>query len=174
MFSWMKDNNISIKSGVEVGVMKGGNAKYILDMFPSLEKLYLVDCWHLDDYEISGEKYPRASEKENYYITQAVLEPYKNRVVFVPNISRNAVDKVNEELDFVYIDANHAYEWVKEDFTLWYPKVRKGGIIGGHDFHNVSGPTKFLFERAQPFFVCGTGEIDGFNVPIFEWWIIKE
>ena len=40
----------------------------------------------------------------------------------------------DESLDFVYIDANHAYDFVKQDMTLWYPKVKKGGYLGGHDY----------------------------------------
>ena len=38
------------------------------------------------------------------------------------------------QLDFVYIDALHYYEDVREDIELWYPKVRKGGILAGHDY----------------------------------------
>ncbi|MFA6000086.1 MAG: class I SAM-dependent methyltransferase [Candidatus Paceibacterota bacterium] len=40
----------------------------------------------------------------------------------------------NESLDFVYIDGLHTYDAVKEDFSLWYPKIKKTGYIGGHDF----------------------------------------
>ena len=42
--------------------------------------------------------------------------------------------KEDESLDFVYIDANHAYDWVVQDIELWYPKVKKGGILWGHDY----------------------------------------
>lgn len=37
-------------------------------------------------------------------------------------------------LDFVYIDGNHSYEWVKADIKNSLDKIRKGGIIGGHDY----------------------------------------
>jgi predicted O-methyltransferase YrrM len=36
-------------------------------------------------------------------------------------------------LDLVFIDADHIYEFVKKDIQEWYPKVKKGGIICGHD-----------------------------------------
>jgi len=36
-------------------------------------------------------------------------------------------------LDFVYLDAAHDYDNVKLDIKCWYPKVREGGILGGHD-----------------------------------------
>jgi predicted O-methyltransferase YrrM len=42
----------------------------------------------------------------------------------------------DESLDFVYIDANHAYEPFCEDLEAWDKKVRKGGIVSGHDWIN--------------------------------------
>jgi len=36
--------------------------------------------------------------------------------------------------DFVFIDADHTYESVKKDILAWYPKVKKGGIIAGHNY----------------------------------------
>ena len=39
-----------------------------------------------------------------------------------------------ESVDFVYIDANHSYTYVRDDIQTWLPKVKKGGIIGGHDY----------------------------------------
>ena len=38
------------------------------------------------------------------------------------------------QLDFVYIDAQHHYEAARDDIETWYPKVRKGGILAGHDY----------------------------------------
>ena len=39
----------------------------------------------------------------------------------------------DNSLDFVFIDASHEYEFVKEDIKHWFPKVREGGIIAGDD-----------------------------------------
>lgn len=36
---------------------------------------------------------------------------------------------------FGYIDANHEYDFVKTDLTTLIPKIKKGGYIGGHDYH---------------------------------------
>ena len=47
-------------------------------------------------------------------------------------------DAFNElpELDFIYIDGDHRYEAVKNDIKLAFKKVKKGGIIAGHDYCN--------------------------------------
>ena len=40
----------------------------------------------------------------------------------------------DESLDFVYIDADHREEFVRKDIELWFPKLKKGGVISGHDY----------------------------------------
>jgi predicted O-methyltransferase YrrM len=39
-----------------------------------------------------------------------------------------------ESVDLVYIDAAHDYENTATDIRTWLPKVRKGGILAGHDY----------------------------------------
>ena len=53
----------------------------------------------------------------------------------------------NNSLDFVFIDADHSYEAVKNDILHWYPKVKVNGMIGGHDeMHEpVSRAVKEIF-----------------------------
>jgi hypothetical protein len=35
----------------------------------------------------------------------------------------------------VYIDGDHSYDFVMLDMILWGRKVRKGGIVSGHDYY---------------------------------------
>ena len=41
----------------------------------------------------------------------------------------------NESLDLIYIDAAHDYDSVKQDIIAWYPKVKIGGVLAGHDYN---------------------------------------
>jgi hypothetical protein len=55
--------------------------------------------------------------------------------------SKQAAELVPDAfLDFVFIDADHKYESVLEDIHLWTPKVRKDGIVSGHDYDHPKHP----------------------------------
>jgi hypothetical protein len=56
----------------------------------------------------------------------------------------------NECLDFVYIDADHSYLGCLRDLELWWPKIRPGGMLAGHDYGQF-GVTDALNE----FFTAG-------------------
>lgn len=47
----------------------------------------------------------------------------------------------NGELDYVYIDGNHDFQNVTNDIAEWSKKVRKGGIVSGHDYERHKGPS---------------------------------
>jgi len=55
--------------------------------------------------------------------------------------SATAAELFNDQsVDAVYIDANHAYDFVKQDIEEWLPKIRPGGILGGHDYGDTKNP----------------------------------
>ena len=114
-------------NGAEVGVLRGDNAISILNEL-NIKKLYLIDIWN--DYKNQRTKF---ANKENYDI---VLKRFKKdkRVEIIKAFSKEGSEKIeNCSLDFVYIDANHGYKHVYNDMNCWYPKIRKGGILAGHD-----------------------------------------
>lgn len=45
----------------------------------------------------------------------------------------------DNSLDFVFVDADHQYESVKKDIIAWYPKLKAGGIMAGHDYISKFG-----------------------------------
>jgi SAM-dependent methyltransferase len=57
-----------------------------------------------------------------------------NSVTLVEKKSLDAVkDFADNYFDVIFIDGDHRYSWFKKDLDLWYPKVKKGGLICGHD-----------------------------------------
>jgi predicted O-methyltransferase YrrM len=71
----------------------------------------------------------------------AALAPI-SQVLGTAHVGRSwdmATKYADGSLDWVFIDADHAYESVVKDLDAWLPKVRKGGIIAGHDFAEWPG-----------------------------------
>jgi predicted O-methyltransferase YrrM len=64
-----------------------------------------------------------------------------NNIVHLADYSYNISNKFKENsIDFIYIDGNHSYKSLKKDFELFLPKLKKGGIIAGHDYDPNAWP----------------------------------
>lgn len=114
----------------EVGVAHGDFAKHILGCREDLQ-LYCIDMWE-DNYLLT-------QGKQGYDITKSNLssfseERYKLVKGVSPQISENFEDSF---FDVIYIDADHLYEPVLADIKAWYPKVKSGGILFGHDYEST-------------------------------------
>lgn len=51
-----------------------------------------------------------------------------------------AADYTADSLKFVFIDADHDQSVVTDMIAAWWPKVKSGGILGGHDYNNYDFP----------------------------------
>jgi predicted O-methyltransferase YrrM len=65
-----------------------------------------------------------------------------------------ATTYLDNSLDFVFIYAQHDYDSVKADILAWAPKVKRGGILAGHDYnyegdHGVGKAVRELFTEFQ-------------------------
>lgn len=113
--------------GAEVGVLRGDYSSILCEANPEL-KLYCIDSWGY------GERKRREYHLQAYEIAKQKLASYHTTILY--KLSMEAVlDFDDESLDFVYIDANHQPDFVREDIREWTKKVRKGGIVSGHDYH---------------------------------------
>lgn len=127
-------DEMNLKIGVEVGVEKGQFSEILLTS--KLDKLYSIDLWTEQDGTYQDiNNLSNRQHAENKKETEGRLEKYGERSVIVKCDSTEASKLIaNESLDFVYIDANHSYEACLSDIKIWYPKLRVGGIIAGHDY----------------------------------------
>ena len=130
---------------VEVGVWKGMSASFMAVEIINSGKQIKFDCvdnWAIIDPVIPEELY------ENIWETfQTNIEPVKHIINPVRMISWEAASNYKDEsLDFVFIDASHDYESVKKDITAWLPKVKKDGILAGHDYISFDGVKRAVGE----------------------------
>ena len=133
--------------GVEIGVYKGENAKRMLSSLP-IKMLYLVDPYELYkewDYEGEVAKVNKNTMKKLEETAKKRLKHFKNKIIWIKKKSEDAFKDIPNNLDFVYIDAAHDYFNVKKDTENYYPKIKKGGILAGHDFGR-EGLTRAVWE----------------------------
>jgi hypothetical protein len=122
----------SDKTMVEIGSFVGESTVLFAQSF---KKVIAIDPFLADYDPLDPTSY--LFEFKNVYDT------YLDRTSAYPNIqtltmtSDAAADILNEQqFDFVYIDGLHTYEGVKTDIINYLPKVKDGGVIGGHDYTN--------------------------------------
>lgn len=110
--------NLGFKKGAEIGVFDGRYSEILCQNIPKLI-LICVDIW---------------PKEPIYQMAKDRLANYG--VALVRKSSMEAAKEVRDEsLDFVFIDADHKYNAVKKDITLWSKKVKAGGIVSGHDYY---------------------------------------
>lgn len=122
---------------VEVGSWKGASAAYMAVEIINSGKKIKFDC--IDTWKGSEEhNMLTPAQQEKLYIEFIKnIKPVSNVVNHYRIASSKAVEIYEDStLDFVFIDAAHDYANVLFDIISWYPKVKKGGYIGGHDYHS--------------------------------------
>ena len=173
MIELIYNKNIDNKelTGVEIGTFRGINAHTIL-AFLNIKKLYLIDPYlQYDDYvEAWIPEHSQTDFNEDYAIAKKRLSKSKDKIRFIKMKADEAImlsGLIPDNLDFVYIDGNHAYEYVKKDIELYYPKIKQGGILGGDNFEvEFKGVPRAVLE-----FVDKTGhKLYGADK---DWWIVK-
>jgi len=121
-------NEVGFKVGAEIGILRGA---YTETLCKAGFKMYGIDVWT---------QYPTYND----FRSQSGLDKFerdaRNRLkdldcTIIKAWSMDAVKVFDDEsLDFIFIDGNHSFEFVTNDIAEWGKKVKKGGIISGHDY----------------------------------------
>lgn len=119
-------NDMGYRSGAEIGVRKGEYSERLCRHMRGL-KLKSVDPW------IPFRKNGKDRQESRYQFSCSVLEPYGVEIIRKTSVEA-AREVEDNSLDFVYIDAMHEFDLVMMDILTWVPKVRRGGIVSGHDY----------------------------------------
>lgn len=119
----------------EVGVRDGGFFKYLLSP-ESVKHAWAIDIW---------DNFLTASQNDIGRPVEKVAESYRcfsdayrhdKRVVILKQDSATAFEKLPFDMDFIYLDADHTYNAIKQDLNNFWGRLRKGGVLAGHDYEN--------------------------------------
>lgn len=159
--------------GVEVGVQEGVFSKTILENW-DCETLYLVDPWEEhEEYKNDVGAVSQTEHNKNLEATLANVQDHKDRAEIIRDYSVNASEEFEDDsLDFVYLDARHDKEGIREDIEVWWPKMAKGGILAGHDYTDLKWNSNHIEVKSvvDEFFPEVNYTLDG---PYPSWWIKK-
>lgn len=121
---------------VEVGVWKGMSACYMAVEIINSGKNIKFDCVDTWEFVDSSTEISVNQFNDLFEIFKTNIEPVKDKIGIVKSLSWDGAKNYEDNtLDFVFIDAGHDYDSVTKDLNAWYPKVKNGGIIAGHDYH---------------------------------------
>ena len=127
-------NDHGYRKMAEVGCKEGRTTEYILSALPDAY-VHAVDPF--ENVPNEGESYDDwdYSAIKDEFLRRT--DDYKDRLTLHQCLSTQAAESIKDgELDIVFIDAAHDYDNVWADIDAWYPKVRNGGLITGHDFNH--------------------------------------
>lgn len=135
LYSTMVEKYPSKSHFVEVGTWKGMSAAYMAVEIINSNKDIKFDCIDIWGYLDSQSDIPEDSFENLYEIFLENISPVKHMITLIRELSWDGAKHYKDNsLDFVFIDAAHDYESVKKDIKAWFPKVKDGGTIAGHDY----------------------------------------
>lgn len=134
---WVKE--YGWKEGLELGVYEGKTFLYLLEHCPKLI-MHGVDSWESDLSKCGTEDFGGCA-----HIAKDMKEVYRklknsaqalgpDRFCLHQYKTQEATFLFRDEsLDFIFIDASHLYEDVKQDIITYIPKLKPSGMLIGHD-----------------------------------------
>ena len=123
----------------EIGVYEGRFSELILSTTRP-RKLHLIDPWKYEadpTYERSfygKSKGHSQARMDGMY--ESVVKCFKSKRVEIHRDASAACSSrfPDNYFDWIYIDGNHLYEFVKQDLESYFPKIKSGGIVAGDDY----------------------------------------
>jgi len=119
---------------IEVGCYEGKSFAYLMVEMVNAEKTFNITA--VDSFTFTGEN--------GKPILQNFIEHMKPFNGMYNIIKANSWDAAkmfeDESVDYIHIDCDHVYESVKKDINAWWPKLKVGCIMSGHDYLCVEHP----------------------------------
>lgn len=138
---------------VELGAYKGKSTSFIVTEMINRNrniKFYTIDTFQgdsgsTDKKEVEAYKKVNVSKMLDEFIENTKHLPEKLNVL-INNSDLCAKMFEDNSVDTIFIDAGHSYEAVLADLKAWYPKMKNGSTMAGHDYNSWEGVKKAVLE----------------------------
>lgn len=127
--------HLNLTSGAEVGVQVGHFSRTVLSIWKKAKFYAMIDLWRAQANYSDAANVDNAKQEKNYAEARDAVTEFGSVARLYRNSSLDVASVVADaSLDFVYLDARHDYCGVSDDLQAWWPKLKIGGIMAGHDF----------------------------------------
>jgi len=134
-------NLLGLECGIELGTSSGFSSFALLHYCPTIKKLYTIDKYEPYVDIVGDPPFVEVTLEDSSFYKKCAEKLLKS-----PNVNAKdraeiiygdtleiAKDFENEKYDFIFMDSHLSPQQLKSELPLWYPKIRKGGIISIHD-----------------------------------------
>ena len=168
--TWLAQEASACRSIIEVGCYKGRTTRVLGDHVQPSGLVYSVDPWGgytNDDGSQAAWATPNGVTWESVYEewTRNVADLlHLGTVQCVRATSMSALNMLPSLVDFVFLDGDHREAAVLAEIAAYAPRVRKGGILAGHDYTHKDWPgVKAAVDRMFP--------AERINIVGSIWWV---
>ena len=133
------------RRSLEIGTNYGGTLLLLCALSPPDAKIISVD---LPSGQFGGgypwrkiplfRKFPKGRQQLHLIRADSHSRDTKERVLKILD---------GEQLDYLFLDADHTYSGVQSDFEMYAPLVRSGGIVAFHDILTYRRESECQVER---------------------------
>jgi len=151
------------KNVVEIGVQEGKSTEIFCEATRKIGgKLFGYDMWCNHEFynaicdiqDVKNKLYSTGFTDDNFQLTK--INSYSDEFSDVLR------EQIPELIDLAFIDGDHSYAGIKNDFLKIYPLLKHEGIIVFHDTFNFAGCRKFVYDLYETY---SDGTFDIINLP---------
>lgn len=149
--------------GVEIGTADGRCTDHILNICPRVH-MTTVDFWAPQPGIDGPENWIDWPHDKHEQMARTRLARYGARCTIIKGTSVSAAHTFADgSLDFVFIDGDHSEAGVRMDIAFWGPKIRRGGMLLGHD---AAWPgVRAAIDDLCPGYWIGPNDVWGVSIP---------
>lgn len=136
---------LNASSILEIGSFFGGTLWSYIVNNPDLKQIISVDMLIGPEDGRYNQMIESRKKWSQWIITidEVLGDSHKQETLY------KVTELIKYKVDMLFIDGDHSYEGVKQDYEMYSPLVREGGIIAFHDSVGYDSVAKFCKELKE-------------------------